>query len=542
MAIRILNELNSELTRVCVAGSSLAYGDPRIKKYIPMLSRMGEKAPVFKALAMKIERLVNVNEDSSKSLIEALTILYSVLHTQGSIDTDDYTSKVGFSNMTSKINKLPHSKIKVLQEQMRDRPKGKEDAFVSLYENNLHDDIRLYSFYCDSISDHKTPVSNYLEETLIPSIGESIVPFIEERLDIEGTKKDARLFKILYKIIGRDILPLSLKVLEEGAKDVVAQAIYTLSEDEKFEKNLLSYATSKNPDIKGAAFFSLMKIGSKEGEELLVDYIKKENIVPLCESLRITTIPNIVEIIISELELEIGKQKIRRTKVRNLLEILADRDEKKAIEYIESLFLDEKKYSKLKENIEIANIIEILRKQNIREKNTVLYRIYNQNKDFIRYAIWIDIKNMSGEDVYEKYHKIVLGEKDKKNIYGNNLGNNIIYGYDIQNNINIPDEEKKWDRRWAGVFIEIESIWNRHHIIYDDDKESWIKLLEKGVKKIASQNKVNRYYYDEGRILAKLFKIDRPLAEKYYKLFIEKGYKEKLLIKDLEQYGVIIEQ
>ncbi|MDR2105191.1 MAG: hypothetical protein LBP51_05490, partial [Deferribacteraceae bacterium] len=65
MAIPVLNELSNELTRIYVAGSPLAKGDPRLSKYIPVLKKLGEKAAVFNSLSERIDALVNGSSDDS---------------------------------------------------------------------------------------------------------------------------------------------------------------------------------------------------------------------------------------------------------------------------------------------------------------------------------------------------------------------------------------------------------------------------------------------------------------------------------------------
>jgi hypothetical protein len=59
MALAILIELSEEITRLYIAGSALSVTDPRLKKYIPQLQKLAEKAPVFKALEEKLSSLIN---------------------------------------------------------------------------------------------------------------------------------------------------------------------------------------------------------------------------------------------------------------------------------------------------------------------------------------------------------------------------------------------------------------------------------------------------------------------------------------------------
>ena len=46
-----LYDLQQELNRLFIAGSKFAKNDPRLQKHVPILKKLGEKAPVFNKLA-----------------------------------------------------------------------------------------------------------------------------------------------------------------------------------------------------------------------------------------------------------------------------------------------------------------------------------------------------------------------------------------------------------------------------------------------------------------------------------------------------------
>ena len=50
-----LYDLQQELNRLFIAGSKFAKNDPRLQKHIPILKKLGEKAPVFNKLAQEVE-------------------------------------------------------------------------------------------------------------------------------------------------------------------------------------------------------------------------------------------------------------------------------------------------------------------------------------------------------------------------------------------------------------------------------------------------------------------------------------------------------
>jgi len=85
MALPLLNDLRNELERLYIAGSALALDDPRVKRHLPALQKLGERAPVFRNLADRLAALTET-EASPENLMEAGTMLYSILYSQGRTD------------------------------------------------------------------------------------------------------------------------------------------------------------------------------------------------------------------------------------------------------------------------------------------------------------------------------------------------------------------------------------------------------------------------------------------------------------------------
>ncbi|MBS5912018.1 MAG: HEAT repeat domain-containing protein, partial [Paenibacillus macerans] len=85
MSQAILFELNDEIRRLYIAGSDLASGDYRLKRLVPALQQLGERAPVFKKLAEGTASLIaeDSGADSARRLQDVNLLLQSVLRTQG---------------------------------------------------------------------------------------------------------------------------------------------------------------------------------------------------------------------------------------------------------------------------------------------------------------------------------------------------------------------------------------------------------------------------------------------------------------------------
>ncbi|MDR0196445.1 MAG: hypothetical protein LBI73_15100 [Myroides sp.] len=61
MKIPVLVDLQQEVNRLYIAGSKFAPNAPRLKKLVPTLDAMAQKAPVFKKLSENVTALIESN-------------------------------------------------------------------------------------------------------------------------------------------------------------------------------------------------------------------------------------------------------------------------------------------------------------------------------------------------------------------------------------------------------------------------------------------------------------------------------------------------
>lgn len=550
MGIPILDELNNELSRLYVAGSSLAKGDPRLKKYIPTLQKLGEKAPVFQALALKLEALTNGDEkDAPENIMEASMILYSVLYTQGSTDTKEYTTDVEFSQAVHSFRKIPYSTLHKMIRTLAVGNGEHDDSIKELYESELYKDLRLYEAYVNCIGDKRTYISDYVESTIIPSIGNDMMPFIEKEFNIEGTKRDARLFRIMYSILNKDIVPFALKAVEIGSEPVKIEALYSLCEDKSNEEILLSYTKDKKGDIKRAALTSLVKLESQEGDKIILDGLKKVNIAYLYEPLILSDNPIIAEAILAEVKKEMPEYIKKSSKIKLLLEIIVKREEKEGWEYIKSILTDLEFYEKASGVLELYTIGEMMEQEHEKEKDTLLYDICCENEIFNELKVSLAVRMFSKEKAYEELKDMFKKSKSDVrrliyHLFMSYMGSFPHRGF-YREVIVSSDNDKKWDRRWANLLLDmcdedikngVDNLYLIASFIYNDEEDIWMKIMEKLLKALNSSR--NYVYYDYIQVLACLFKNNHPASVKFYNDFLGKGRKQEDIIRIFVQYDI----
>src|SRR4026209_3047055 len=84
MSVALIEESAKEVRRLAIAGSPLAVGDFRLKKFIAPLEQAGAKVPVFAQVAKSINDLVTGTEaESATRLLNLSTLINAILYTQG---------------------------------------------------------------------------------------------------------------------------------------------------------------------------------------------------------------------------------------------------------------------------------------------------------------------------------------------------------------------------------------------------------------------------------------------------------------------------
>lgn len=278
---------------------------------------------------------------------------------------------------------------------------------------------------------------------------------------------------------------------------------------------------------------------SKKGENMILEALKGSNINYLYEALEVTKIDNIIDIIISELNDEVERKNIKKNKFLPFLKVLAKSDEKKALDYIESIFVDIEIYKFVKKEINLESIIHILQKRDSDKVKTLLYKIYDNNYDYVEQRLCVDAKLLSKEDMYEKNYKLFIDNKEDCRTLSTYLSR--VYNIGVFSiGKNYEDIDKNWDIRWANLFIELNDIYTASFFVYDKDERTLEKILEKWLT--GSKERYGSILYNYIRILAKLYKNNHSRAKIIYNKIISKGYKKHVVIGKLMIYGIEIRE
>jgi hypothetical protein len=488
---------------------------------------------VFNNLAERVDALVGGDEAASpEALMEASLLLYSLRHTQGAtaITTEEKTPE--FPAEPVKNVRIPYSQLSEALEMLSKNSKEHSDIPERLHKSGDYKDPRLFPAFVKAISDSSSVISDYVEEHIIPALGNDILTYLEEDFDIQGSKRHGRILKLLHHIKGKDILPLAEKAASEGSAPVAAVAVSALGEDASNEEVLLTYAKDRKAEVRGSAFTALVKLDSTKGIEYLLAELDKASISHLEDAISLTQNRELLQKVCDETEglsqkifdkkgnLISGYEKII-PKLSVLLSFLAHRKEDEYLKLLEEkLTVDIKSQGDnwASWNLNLNKIFDILTKGE-RKHQELLYRIVTINRKgpanaFTYNKFILAAKLFSAEKFFDECHDDVGYNHLLLNIYG------------VKIDGHVPDKEKTWDRRWGKVVAKSNPAL--YVFLYDDDPGAWKLLFEETIKKVTKQSYYKSYSFP-AEALARAFANKHPDAEKYYKLLVKAGYSEEEL-------------
>ena len=271
-----LYELQQELNRLFIAGSKFAKNDPRLQKHIPILKKLGEKAPVFNKLAQDVEELLQLDaQQSAEKLLSLSTLLYSVLYTQGTTTEEgaavaDQVPNVALADVNTQYSYL---QLKPVLQALTQSNSGRLETVKDAYGRGIFKDSRTFGYLSFALADKYSELADYIMEVVIPASGKAMLPFLVADFKLEDKVENVRRLRLLYKLGYAEVDALIDKIFAESLPNLQAEAIAILSDkkDEKTEDFIITLTGDKNKTVRGAAYKALAKIGTQRSVDKLYE-------------------------------------------------------------------------------------------------------------------------------------------------------------------------------------------------------------------------------------------------------------------------------
>ena len=296
-----LYDLQQELNRLFIAGSKFAKNDPRLQKYIPILKKLGEKAPVFNKLTQEVEALLQVeSQQSAEKLLSVSTLLYSVLYTQGVTIQAEATKALQEPNVSIADVNTTYSylQLKPVLQALTQSNLGRLEVLKDAFERGIFKDSRTFGYLSYALADKYTELADYVLQTIIPTCGQAMLPFLLSDFRLEDRTENVRRLRLLYQLKYAEMNSLTDKIFGESLPNLQAEAISIIAEkkDTQTEDFIMSLTSDKNKLVREASYKALAILGTQRSiDKLLALYETnktKGNAKALAEAISLLAIPS----------------------------------------------------------------------------------------------------------------------------------------------------------------------------------------------------------------------------------------------------------
>jgi len=302
MSLALIQESAKEVRRLAIAGSPLAVGDFRLKKFIAPLEQAGAKVPVFAQVAKAISDVVNGKAaDSAANLLSLSTLLNAILYTQGQSGAEAAFQELDAHNlMSSATTRTPARVLKPILQALTTTGSGRFETIRSAVERGVFNDLRLIEPAIGALDDVYPELADLVAEKVLPAYGPGVVPLLKQRFALKGKKSDGRRLAILHQLDAAGTLPLCKTALDDGSPEVKVAAIACLGKYEDCLPLIQEQAASKNKTIRAAALEALAGYERPEINKVFIDMLKGKSLDILAGPMRVTKSAEVMEALFAE--------------------------------------------------------------------------------------------------------------------------------------------------------------------------------------------------------------------------------------------------
>ncbi|EFS98000.1 hypothetical protein HMPREF1977_0676 [Capnocytophaga ochracea F0287] len=512
-----LYDLQQELNRLFIAGSKFAKNDPRLQKYIPILKKLGEKAPVFNKLAQEVEALLQVeSQQSAEKLLNVSTLLYSVLYTQGVTIQAEATKALQEPNVSIADVNTTYSylQLKPVLQALTQSNSGRLEVLKDAFERGIFKDSRTFGYLSYALADKYTELADYVLQTIIPTCGQAMLPFLLSDFCLEDKTENVRRLRLLYQLKYAEMDSLTDKIFSESLPNLQAEAISIIAErkDTQTEDFIMSLTGDKNKLVREASYKALAILGTQRSiDKLLALYETnkaKGNAKALAEAISLLAIPSHYQPFLKKVYeqfnilLSIEKTDNNATVTNAFerfaidLDILENKDCNEVYEFLSEL-LQSQKFNTLRRNL-FKNTydpipMKIVGILNSFEADKVV-AFYDKHKQYLTFNsgyndLWINFfwrafnnENFSKEQLFETFSTTLGKSLATGSMLEAFSGTNGYYTYTIRKCSEVRVD--RIDPRWIPVFYSFLRSLKKLHNNYALNTFIILDALEKDGKSL----------------------------------------------------------
>ncbi|WP_051620687.1 HEAT repeat domain-containing protein [Paenibacillus sp. UNC451MF] len=527
MSLNVLFELQHEVRRLFIAGSTVAAGDMRLQKMIPQLHQLSESVPVFGRVAQAVTQVVEADSgESASKLLELGTLLNSMLYTLGRTESKEEIFPVKGTDAGLSTS-LPYRKLSPLIQALTVKGQGRLDQLRQGYEEGLFQDFRSILPSLAALDDSYSEIPDFIQRKVLPAYGKEALPALLQQFKLDGGKGDGRRLEQIHVLLRGEGLGIIGQAAREGSIVVRAAAIELLGDYPEQIDYILEQADDKKKEICSAALFALARLGSEQAVERLYKALVSKDRELVIEPIQRCQANSLTQKVIAHAESALERIVLETSIEETALQLLTDIHCLQGKRELEVVHLLQRLLSTpafIKRDTEAAQeaAVELLLDIDLPEADEFAVSLQDAYAGkFIDYSFKAAVKILSPQEVYDRFHSHFKNKKQStaKTLlrafheetlpYQHRLGNEPIRAE--------AKETTVWDPRWVQLFVEL------------DEADLVCRLVEAADAKVIAYLRAKceaQPHFNKGQtsnMLLVLFGMQEPSAPQLLMDILEKG-------------------
>ncbi|MEI7028152.1 HEAT repeat domain-containing protein [Paenibacillus sp. y28] len=473
MSVTILYELQHEVRRLFIAGSTMAAGDLRLSKLLTQLNPLAESSPVFKRMAGAVSAVIESDrETGAVRLLELGTLLNSVLYTQGKTEVTGDVAPLEGTELNC-ATPVSFRKLSPVIEALTSKGQGRLEVIRQAYEERLFQDFRIIPAAVAGVEDSYSEIADFIYQYVVPEYGAEALPALLEQFRLDGGRGAVRRLELIYLILGHTGTELYLKAAKEGSLEVRAAATELLGYNPDQEPFLLEQADEKRKELRAAAYTALARLGSDAAVERLSRAFASKDRDLAIEPIQLCQADELTRRMLEEADKALeqvhaapgkSKDKERNKAVEHLMacvQALEGRRGPEVMAFLDKLVSTKDNMVSNRDTVQQA-AGELLAELGIPEEEWFAARLHGlydaHNRTFFIFNFRAAVRTLSPEEVYDRYAPALLSRRSPV-AYEllraiQDLTPSVREQVLHEGRTYAPDWRQTWDPRWLDVFMK----------------------------------------------------------------------------------------
>ncbi len=272
MAKDTLKKLDRDIDRMLFAGAQIARTDPGLAGARDKLAPLAARAPALGRVVDQIDRLHKATGKAAAiELLGLSSLMAQVRGAQASLATPAEPGELAPLPARPRIaTPLWPTDLGMLVAALTNAPDARHRSRVirDLAERGSARDLRIIPLCIPALSDGV--IAEAVEQSLVPSLGEAIVPELRAELDLKkGRGLDVRLLRAIARIEGERARALLLSAIEQGEADMRAAAIGELGRVDPETAEPIAVALAEGDRSREVRSAALVALATATGDAAL---------------------------------------------------------------------------------------------------------------------------------------------------------------------------------------------------------------------------------------------------------------------------------